>query len=488
MTRFRSWRVLFALASLLMLLAWAVPWYRALTPATNAASPLRVALVFGFWWLGTYGLASWLERLRIRAVHRNQVLLGWFLFGLWSSFSTLLYFRPLVRPSGNWLTRPLLSLADLTALIPDEVVVALVMIGVGAHAVRAATEAVSPYQARRGFFTGLGMLLAFFFLNTLTTGETPGGLLYLFLFASLLAMGVARLAVIHRLRGGQGRAVDARWLAALVLISGAVVAVAGGLGAFLASEQGTLVRHVPLWIAGAVLVLMALILTPLVIALLYVVFGLVTWLLRVDFAPAVQAALFELRNTLSALAEVIQRWLAESGVGAWWLRLRRIGQPLFWLALIAAVALLALIEVRWRRARRHPMDALTEWEAITAESGWLTRLRAALRTRRRWITDETRRLVPRGWRWLAVARVRRWYARLMQLCARAGQPRPHSATPLEFLEALQAWLPERAGDAWLLTQAYLSVRYGEQDETSLDLSAVEAAWRRLCATLEAKKM
>lgn len=480
------WRSLFALAQLLLLLSWAVPWYRALTPATYGASPLRAGLVFGLWWLGTYGLAAGLERLRIRVKYRHRVLGGWFVLGCWAAFGLLLYTRPEAQRVGNWVTRPLRSLSDVTVLVPDEVLVALVMLGVGAHALRAASGAVSLYRARRAFFLGLGMLLAYLFLNTMVTGETPGGMVYLFLFSGLLAMGTARLAVIRRLRGGQPRAFDLRWLLALGAASAGVVGAAGVLAGYLASEQGGLLRWLPLWAAGVVLVVLALLLTPLVLAMLYLLYAAFSWLQRLELAPALEQLLLRLQVTFGALAVALRHWLEVSGVTAWGMRVQRLGRPVFWLGLLVLVGGLALLEVRWQRARREGRAGVTTWETLPVEGNWLARLRAAMAVRRRWMAQEVRRLLPRSRRWLMAARIRRWYAHLMRLCARAGCPRPQAVTPLEFLDTLSRLAPGCETEARLLTQAYLAVRYGEQSESGLDLQAVESAWRRLRAALLAQ--
>ena len=62
---------------------------------------------------------------------------------------------------------------------------------------------VSPRNVIEKFQVGFFMLIMYIFLNTLITGVQIGELLYLYLFAGLLAMGSARISVISNLRGGQ---------------------------------------------------------------------------------------------------------------------------------------------------------------------------------------------------------------------------------------------------------------------------------------------
>ncbi len=471
-------RALFILSWWGMWLAWSVPWVRALTPALHAAPPWRVALVLSGWWLGTCGLALGAVRLRLRAAWRAWLFGGWLLVGLWTAFDRLLYVGAALP--GNSIVRPLYALGDLEHGIPDEAVLALVLIAAGGHALHAATIPVSLSRARRGFLAGLFMLLAYLLLNTPLTGETPGSLGLLFLFAGLLAMSTARLAALDRLRGGAVHPADGRWLLALVGAAAGVVTVAAGLAALLSSPSASWLLRLPLGVAGVLLVLLMLVLAPLGLALLYLIYGLLVALLEGDIGPAIQAVLSHLQTVFDVLAEALRRWLAAHGDLLVWLwRLRQFGQPLFWLTLIGLTAWLTWLGVRWRTAGPRPSVADAVWEPLSSDAG----LRSALWVGGRRLMQRLRQALRPGRR-LAAARIRRWYARLMDLCARAGHPRPRTVTPLEFLPTLQALLPDQAEDARVLTLAYLGVRYGEQAESTLDLAAVEAAWRRLRAALQ----
>jgi hypothetical protein len=86
-----------------------------------------------------------------------------------------------------------------------------------------------------------------------------------------------------------------------------------------------------------------------------------------------------------------------------------------------------------------------------------------------------------GQRWLAAAKIRRIYTRLMELASKLGEPRPPAHTPLEFLPVLVNLLPEGKEDIQVITEAYLRVRYGELPETNQEISLVEEAWERVNA-------
>jgi hypothetical protein len=82
---------------------------------------------------------------------------------------------------------------------------------------------------------------------------------------------------------------------------------------------------------------------------------------------------------------------------------------------------------------------------------------------------------------LAAARIRRIYARLLNLSASLDHPRPAAFTPLEFLPGLEALFPGMQADLATITNAYLRVRYGELSETLQEVEAVESAWKRISA-------
>jgi hypothetical protein len=84
-----------------------------------------------------------------------------------------------------------------------------------------------------------------------------------------------------------------------------------------------------------------------------------------------------------------------------------------------------------------------------------------------------------GRRWLAAAKIRRIYARLMDLSAKLGEPRPPAHTPLEFVPVLEGLFPGGEEDIHVITNAYLKVRYGELPESIQEVEAVETAWQRV---------
>ncbi|HLE15616.1 MAG TPA: hypothetical protein VI776_12775, partial [Anaerolineales bacterium] len=81
--RLRPWREMAILGLLLMDLCWLAPWYRTLTPATNAASAQLVFLVFG----GVLFSVHWVVRLfnlvNLRFDLRRVFLIGLIILDIW---------------------------------------------------------------------------------------------------------------------------------------------------------------------------------------------------------------------------------------------------------------------------------------------------------------------------------------------------------------------------------------------------------------------
>ena len=108
-------------------------------------------------------------------------------------------------------------------------------------------------------------------------------------------------------------------------------------------------------------------------------------------------------------------------------------------------------------------------------------LRAALRKGFRRMTTGLEQVfsLDSARKFLMAARIRRIYARLMDLSAKLGHPRPLSSTPLEFIPSLEKLLPDSKRELDVITQAYLRVRYGEFPETNQEVEIVETAWNHV---------
>jgi hypothetical protein len=214
----RPWREIALLALMVMEVSWVTPWFRSLTPATYTVPAWQVFLILFSMMLVAHLTARLLAFLKLRTGLRQAITVALLVASILIGLKTLLYPHESV-PFFELLNRPLRSLVDWKTLIPDEfVIIVAVLIGWW-RGIALAQEQIGPALVQSNLWLGVGMFVAFVFVNTLVTGEQPGQVVYLFLLSGLLAMAAARLAVVHAAAGG--RALDRRWFL------GAAAAVGG---------------------------------------------------------------------------------------------------------------------------------------------------------------------------------------------------------------------------------------------------------------------
>jgi hypothetical protein len=469
--RLRPWREITILALILMELSWIVPWFRSLTPATYATSALRAFVVLAGLVLMTHMAVRLMNYLYLRVDLRRVVLAAIFIVAVLVSLKTLLYLGQAVTIM-DLINRPLDAFSDWTELIPNEFVIILTTLFVCWRGLALAQTYIEPNTVRKDFQTGIFMFLAFIFINTLVTGETPGRLLYVFFAAGLIAMSAARISVIGTLRGGSVNPFDRRWFFGMVTAMLFVV----GLAAFVSGLMSTGgIANVGSIFLGLFALIMVAILSPLIFVLQYF-FSNVSGVS--DFAQEVTRGLVEIRSTFSDVAGRLFEFLDRSGIFGW----VPIIKPVLLWSIVIVIGLLILVGLsRWLLKERQ--ERIEERESLVVKGGWLALLLQALQNRLQRITqglaDATR--LRRSQRLLAAARIRRIYAELMDLSEDLGKPRNPAKTPLEFLPALNELFPTLELELAKITNAYLQVRYGELPETRQEVEDVEKAWALLHA-------
>ena len=460
------------LGLLLMDLCWLAPWYRTLTPATNAASAQLVFLVFG----GVLFSVHWVVRLfnlvNLRFDLRRVFLIGLIILDIWLAIRFLLYSREEVGFE-DWLRRPFSELNTGAGLIPDEFLVGLLVLVVAWRGVSHAQEYIEPATVRRSFVVGLFMFLGYIFFNTIITGEDPGVFLYLFFLVGLLAMGAARISVISSLRGGVRVPFDRNWFLGVLIGTTVIVALASVI-AWIFSTRLHILEQIGSLLLGMIGLIMVAVISPAIYLMQTIIQGI-----RPDsaFLRNTLRAIEELRAAFAGLASDLLNLMDRIGIFNWGPRLR----PLFLWGILIFVAFLVITGLfRW--ALREAEERGEERESLS-NADLLRLLKDALQNRLRKLADSLSGLtsIRPGLHLLAAARIRRIYALLMQMAERLGKPRPPAITPLEFLPALGELFPALEKDLALITHAYIRVRYGELPETQGELDLVEAAWERVRA-------
>ncbi len=264
--RLRPWREMSTIGMMVMELCWMVPWYRSLTTATYAASPMRVFSVFGILLWLTHFIVRSMNYIHLKMNLRRRILSFLFLCFSLIAIKSLLYTQSPFS-IGELIVRPMKALYDWNGLVPNEFLVILVVLFIGWRGIALAQAHISPQSVIYNFQIGILIFLLFILVNTIITGETFGGFPYLFLFAGLISMGAARLSVLSSLRGAPQTSFDRRWAIGMILAASFVVLVA-----FLVGHLTTRTLFLQ-WAVGLVFALLTLLtmilISPLIFLLPY---------------------------------------------------------------------------------------------------------------------------------------------------------------------------------------------------------------------------
>jgi hypothetical protein len=335
---------------------------------------------------------------------------------------------------------------------------------------------IEPVTVRRYFIHGVALFVAYIFINTIVTGESPGFLIYLFFLAALIAMGTARISVISNLRGGYTIPFDRRWFIGILLAT----VLVGGLASivsWLVSERFNVFEHIGGIALGILALIVVSVVSPAIFLAQYVVQG--TTFTSGGLANALRGFVVSLEN-LRAIAidyaKNIFGVLESTGLLSWIPNLKPI--VLWGLLLMAGIAILAglsqILFKDFRKGRDKNTSPISTMDLLGL-------IREAIKNRLQKFEEDlstAARFRP-GRRYLGAAKIRRIYSELMDLTDRLGSPRPPAVTPLEYLPALGEVFQGLENELATITQAYLKVRYGEFPENRQEIADVETAWEQV---------
>jgi hypothetical protein len=206
------------------------------------------------------------------------------------------------------------------------------------------------------------------------------------------------------------------------------------------------------------------------------------WLDLAEVLQSMVSFLNNLQANLQRLIEALARWTEGLDIpGAVFLaRVLAASKPYILWICIAVGGMIVLLTLRSKVFKpERESDRDLDTQAVPANLAGM--LRSAFRRGLRRLAGRLNQAgrLRQAEDWLAAARIRRIYARVLRLSASLDRPRPASRTPLEFLPNLQDQFPALQAELGTITQAYLRVRYGELSETRQELEVVEEAWRRV---------
>jgi hypothetical protein len=295
-------------------------------------------------------------------------------------------------------------------------------------------------------------------------------LVFLFFFASLMGIALARAEEVGQQYGGRRSPFGLSWLATLVTASAAVLLMAAGLTSLLAGENlGRILR--PLLRVLEVLVFAVIVTLTWVTR--FLIEPLVALLQRLEIGEALQEALeqMELSQPLDGQHQPREPLFTPDQMGT----LRGA------LAIVGASLLLLIVAISLRRLRARSSGPSNEkresvWDGVHLHSSLDELLGQGLR-RLGGVTDAL--MHSRLAQMLTTLTIRRIYAHMAALAAERGYPRAIDETPYDYLPALREAFPESPQEVTRITESYVHIHYGELPEREEELSAVRSAWHRI---------
>lgn len=474
--RWRTWRELTLVMLMIMEVCWVVPWFRSLTQATFSVDPGLAFVIFLGLILSAHLISRLFNYLRLKIVIRQSLLVLILILCVLIGFHFLLY--PGESDILALVNRPIQSFADWGVVIPNEFIVAIAVIISWWRGIALAQAHVGPHLVMNNFIIGILLFFCYGFVNTMVTGETPGVLLYVFIFASLLAMSSSRMFIIHTLRGGGAGVFDRRWFIGITSAAFIVVFIASLSASIFGDGAG---------IAGLLISGLFFILSRIIYLLLLPILFLLVWFLdsiplKSGFVEALSTGLENVQQMMSSALNNLGNLTILSKISEvmtnWGPNIKAI---IFWGIIILAISgAVLLIGLQLWRDRKRDLNTADQQSILDAGEIWKL-LRSALESNIKdlWGNLSNLSVLSNRRRLFAAERIRQIYVELMDLCQELDNPRPEAATPIEFMPKVVALFPKYREEIEVITQAYNRIRYGQLPEKKSEISTVENAWNRI---------
>lgn len=470
----RPWRELSAFALVVMELSWIVAWYLQLISDPERLAPQNVYLLLGLLMLVVYWLTRFMLAMQLRQDVRRLILGVLLLAGYLSLLRFLVYSQDSITPV-QILANIQSAFADPRRPIPVEFTLFLLAAYVWYRGAALARRWIGIFLVRRTFQYGVLLLLLLGMVSAFMPSAPVFPIALIFLTAGFVAMGTARASTLKILRGATRFGFDRVWLLSIFLAAVAAVQSAAAVGVLAAAQLPTLLRFVIVFLLRVLLVIGAVLASPilLILALIF------PWLEeRLASAPIIAAiedeiqGLFEfIVNVFVTLSELLREFYLNlpdlSGAKPYvlWTGILIILGVSLWILGSYTLPRLREEGTAVREDKSTQGDTARTWFRNLLRGGW-NRLSGRLSPDRR-----------TGY--FGALRIRRIYAQLTRLCERLEVPRASTVTPLEYLQELEQLFPEERPQVRTITHAYNRVRYGELPETPEEVRAVERAWREV---------
>jgi len=439
------------------------PLSAALLSCAIPVRPLPVTAVLLGAVLAVHYLARLALWLRLHPVLRSGSLgLGMLVSGLLVAHQLLHAQTRLFDPT--WLVSMFSSLQqDVTS---HDVIVFLLVLFLWWRGLVLAQRRLDSESVAFRFRLGLVMLAAAIALGGAILPWPYHCFVFLFFFASLLGIALARAEEVGQRYGGSQSPFGFGWLATLVAASLGVLLLAAGVAALLTGENIGLLVVPALYVLRIVLLGVVYVLA---LVAQVVIVPLLALFRQYELGRALDEAMRRMR--LPEQSDLREAQPQELPLTPEQLAMARTVGVILGVLLLLLLVAFSLRRLRARTGWQRDEKRESVWEGTNLRRG----LRDLLRHGRGRLDEASAALG----RLFATLTIRRIYAHMGALAAARGYPRPPYETPYEYLPALERAFPGNGEEVAHITAAYVAVHYGELPERAEDLTAVRAAWERI---------
>ncbi len=433
-------------------------------------SPLAVTLIF----LGALLAIHYVARLSLQANMHSLLRSG--LLGLGMLITGLLTVQRLLHAQTSFWNPAWLAdvFRDLkTEELSLDVLVFVVVLFVWWRGLVLAQRRLESGTVVSRFRSGLVMLAITTMVSGILLPSPSYQFVFAFFFVSLLGIALARAEEVGQQYGGSQSPFGLGWLALVVSSSVGVLLLAAGVATLLTGENVSRLLG-PVWEVQRVILSY----------LLYALLVILSWAGRgiIEFLESIFGELTT-RGIEIALSPPDPALLGgESGNPPFTPEQLATAKATGIILGVLFVLLLVVFSLRRLRARdgqRRDEDRESVWEGLNVR-----------RSLRDLFDDGRRRLGEMGsalsrtrlGQIFAALTIRRIYAHMSALAAEQGHPRATHETPYEYRPALEQAFPYNHADVEQITQAYVSVHYGEIPDQLANLDAIRAAWSSIHET------
>jgi hypothetical protein len=319
------------------------------------------------------------------------------------------------------------------------------------------------------FRSGMVMLAITTMVSGFLLPSAPYQFVFVFFFVSLLGIALARAEEVGQQYGGSQSPFSLSWLATVVTATIGILILAAGFATLLTDKNVSRFLG-PVWEVQRIVFTF----------LTYVILFVVSWVGRgvIEFLESIMGDLdtkgFEFALTPPEIGGV--EALGESSFTPEQQALAKAVGVIFTILIILLLIAFSLRRLRARAGRRRNEYRESVWEGINVRNS----LRDLLNDGRRRLGEMTNMLShSRLGQMFAALTIRRIYAHMSALATELGHPRALYETPYEYQPTLEQAFPNNHEEVGQVTEAYVTVHYGEVPDQHTNLKMIRAAWERI---------